>query len=295
MTTQQQLKVVPVAGRIGAEIQGVLLGKDLAPEVFNEIKQALLKYKVVFFKGQTHLDDAEQEAFAGLVGELYAHPTVPVRDNTSSILELDSHSGARANQWHTDVTFVPEVPKYSVLRGVKIPSVGGDTVWANTNTAYEDLPEGLRILADEAWGIHSNEFDYAKLTVYKGASNEELAKKFGNAFAATVYKTKHPVVHVHAETGKRHLLLGNFAQKLVGYSSSESESLISTLQSYVTRLENTVRWQWSEGDVVIWDNLATQHYAVDDYTEQRIVRRVTVGKNVPKNLHGESSELFYKN
>ncbi|MNO50732.1 putative dioxygenase [compost metagenome] len=295
MTTKQQIKVIPVAGRIGAEIQGVLLSHALEPEVFNEIKQALLDYKVVFFKNQNHLDDAGQEAFAKLLGELYAHPTVPVKDNTSSILEIDSHSGARANQWHTDVTFVPEVPKYSVLRGVTIPEVGGDTVWANTNTAYEDLPEGLKKLADESWSIHSNEFDYAKITVEKEKEeNNEVVQKFRSSFASTVFKTKHPVVHVHAETGKKHLLLGNFAQKLFGYSTNESESLIHILQSYVTRLENTVRWQWAEDDVVIWDNLATQHYAIDDYDQQRVVRRVTVGKNVPRSQQGETSELFYK-
>ena len=145
MATQtNQLKVVPVAGRIGAEIQGVKLSGDLDPAVFNEIKQALDKYKVVFFKDQNHLNDASQEAFAKFLGELYAHPTVPVKENSSSIFELDSKKGGKANPWHTDVTFVPEVPKYSILRGVTIPKVGGDTVWANTNTAYEDLPEGLK-------------------------------------------------------------------------------------------------------------------------------------------------------
>lgn len=293
MTTEQQIKVKPVAGRIGAEIEGVKLGANLEPELLEEIKRALHEHKVIFFRGQTHLDDAEQEAFARQLGELYAHPTVPVKNNTNSILELDSHTGARANQWHTDVTFVPEVPKYSVLRGVTIPEVGGDTIWANTNTAYEDLPEGLKRLADASWGIHSNEFDYAKLAAGKlpGADDEQV-QKFRSSFASIVFKTKHPVVHVHEETGKKHLLLGNFAQRLSGHSSWESESLIGTFQSYVTRPENTVRWQWSEGDVAIWDNLATQHYAVDDYTEHRVVRRVTVGKSVPKNLEGESSELL---
>ena len=113
-------------------------------------------------------------------------------------------------------------------------------------------------------------------------------------FESTVYKTKHPVVHVHGETGKKHLLLGGFVGKLEGYTTSESETLFSLFQSYVTRLENTVRWKWTEGDVVIWDNLATQHYAVADYDEHRVVRRVTVGKHVPINQNHESSSLLYK-
>ncbi|WP_349730375.1 TauD/TfdA dioxygenase family protein [Peribacillus frigoritolerans] len=293
-TKTQQLIVVPVAGRIGAEIQGVQLSGDLDLAIFNEIKQALNDHKVVFFKGQSHLDDDSQEAFAKLLGEPYAHPTVPVKDNTNYIFELDSERGAKANHWHTDVTFVPEVPKYSVLRGVTIPDVGGDTVWANTNKAYEDLPEGLKNLADELWAIHTNEYDYAQ---FKPAENidDEVKKKYRDIFESTIYKTRHPVVHVHAETGKRHLLLGGFAGRVEGYTTSESERLLSIFDSYVTRLENTVRWQWSEGDVVIWDNLATQHYAIADYGDQhRVVRRVTVGKDVPVNKENESSKLIIK-
>ncbi|WP_318260856.1 TauD/TfdA dioxygenase family protein [Peribacillus simplex] len=268
--------------------------RGLGFNIFNEIKQALNDHKVIFFKGQNHLDDASQEAFAKLLGEPYAHPTVPVKDNTNYIFELDSERGAKANHWHTDVTFVPEVPKYSVLRGVTIPDVGGDTVWANTNEAYEDLPDGLKKLADGLWAIHTNEYDYAQ---FKPAENidDEVKKKYRDIFESTIYKTRHPVVHVHAETGKRHLLLGGFAGRVEGYTTSESERLLSIFDSYVTRLENTVRWQWSEGDVAIWDNLATQHYAIADYGDQhRVVRRVTVGKDVPVNKENESSRLIIK-
>lgn len=288
-----QVKVIPVAGRIGAEITGVQLSKNLEAAVFNKIKEALDEYKVVFFKGQNHLDDASQEEFASLLGEPYAHPTVPVKENSNYIFELNSDQGAKANHWHTDVTFVPEVPKYSILRGVTIPNVGGDTVWANTNTAYEDLPEGLKKLADELWAIHSNEFDYAQLAV-KNTVQNVASKAYRSVFESTVYKTKQPVVHVHGETGKKHLLLGGFVGKLDGYSTSESEKLYSILQAYVTRLENTVRWKWSEGDVVIWDNLATQHYAIADYKDHRVVRRVTVGKHIPVNENNESSTLISK-
>lgn len=286
-----QIKVIPVAGRIGAEIRGVQLSKNLEPVIFNKIKEVLDEYKVVFIKDQGHLDDASQEEFASLLGEPYAHPTVPVKENSNFIFELDSDQGAKANHWHTDVTFVPEVPKYSILRGVTIPNVGGDTVWANTNTAYEDLPEGLKKLADELWAIHSNEFDYAQLAV-KNTVQNVVSKEYRSVFESTIYKTKQPVVHVHGETGKKHLLLGGFVGKLDGYSTSESEKLFSILQSYVTRLENTVRWKWSEGDIVIWDNLATQHYAIADYEDHRVVRRVTVGKHMPINKNNQSSTLI---
>jgi alpha-ketoglutarate-dependent taurine dioxygenase len=285
MTTQKQVEIIKVAGRIGAEIRGVTLSADLEPAVLEEVKAALKEHKVVFFKDQHHLDDRLHEAFAKKIDELYAHPTVPAKENSAAIFELDSEHGGKANQWHTDVTFVPEVPKYSILRGVTLPSVGGDTVWANTNTAYEDLPEGLQKLAESTWAIHSNKFDYVE-TAYRKVANK--------VFTATIYETRHPIVHIHAETGKKHLLLGSFVRQFEGYTTSESEVLLNIFQAYITRLENTVRWQWNEGDVAIWDNLATQHYAVSDYEEKRVVRRITVGKNIPVSSSDESSTLLIK-
>lgn len=294
VTQTNLIQVIPVAGRIGAEIRGVKLTENIDNNILKEIKEALNQYKVLFFKGQTHLDDTSQEAFARLLGEPYVHPTVPVKDQTNFIFELDSEQGAKANHWHTDVTFVPEVPKYSILRGVTIPEYGGDTVWANTNTAYEELPESLKQLADQLWAVHTNEFDYARVPLANKNDDNKQLNNYRSVFESTIFKTKHPVVHVHEETGKKHLLLGGFVRHLEGFSTSESQKLFNILQDHVTRLENTVRWQWSEGDVVIWDNLATQHYAVADYNQHRVVRRVTVGKSVPVNIHKKESNLLQK-
>jgi alpha-ketoglutarate-dependent sulfate ester dioxygenase len=109
-------------------------------------------------------------------------------------------------------------------------------------------------------------------------------------FTSTVYETEHPIVRVHPETQERSLILGGFLQKLVGYSQADSARLIGILQSHVSRLENTVRWRWTEGDVAIWDNRATQHYAIDDYGNQpRVVRRVTIAGDVPVSVDGRRS------
>ncbi len=280
------LEVVPVAGRIGAEIRGVRLSPDLDQETVDAIQDALLRYKVIFFRGQQHLDDAAQESFAKKFGELYAHPTVPVRQGTDSILELDSsRGGGRANSWHTDITFVDAYPKASILRAVVVPAAGGDTVWANTASAYRDLPDELRNLADRLWALHTNEYDYAAFR-----EESEDVQRHRKIFTSTVYQTEHPVVRVHPETGERHLLLGGFAKKIIGFSSSDSARLLSILQEHIARLENTVRWHWSVGDVVIWDNRATQHYAINDYGNQhRVVRRVTVAGDVPVGVDGRHS------
>ena len=117
-----QLTVHPVAGRIGAEIRGVHLSGDLDKKQIGAIRQALNDHKVIFFRGQQHLNDAGQEAFANLLGKPVAHPTVPVKDGSTYLLEIDSAHGGRANSWHTDVTFVDAYPFASILRAVVLPA-----------------------------------------------------------------------------------------------------------------------------------------------------------------------------
>lgn len=284
------LDIYPVAGRIGAEIRGVKLSGELEADVIEAIQQALVQYKVIFFRGQVHLDDQSQEAFSHLLGEPVAHPTVPVRDGTRYLLELDGAQGQRANSWHTDVTFVDAYPKASILRSVLAPASGGDTVWANTAAAYEELAPELRELADKLWAVHSNEYDYAGSR--PDVSVEKL-ERYRQVFTSTVYETEHPVVRVHPISGEKSLLLGHFVKRLKGYSLADSAHLFNLLQSHVTRLENTVRWRWQSGDVAIWDNRSTQHYAVDDYgTQERIVRRVTLKGEVPVGVHGQRSQTI---
>jgi taurine dioxygenase len=283
------LTVQKVGGRLGAVISGVRLGGGLAPETVAAVRAALLKHKVVFFRGQDHLDEQGHEAFARLLGAPVAHPTVPASDGRYA-LGIDSEHGGRANQWHTDVTFVPAYPAFSILRAVVIPPYGGDTLWANTATAYRNLPEPLRALADTLRAEHTNDYDYA--AVRPGALPEAL-RHHREIFTSTTYRTEHPVVRVHPETGERTLLLGNFVQKIVGLDGRDTRTLLGLFQSHVERPENTVRWRWQVGDVAIWDNRATQHYGVDDSDDhERRLLRVTVDGDVPVGVDGRTSVLL---
>jgi alpha-ketoglutarate-dependent sulfate ester dioxygenase len=292
-SSSTQLEVVPVAGRIGAEIRGVRLSADLDAHTVEAIHSTWLKHKVVFFRNQQHLDESSQEALTGLFGGApVAHPTVPVIPGSRYILELDSKRGERANSWHTDVTFVDAYPRASILRALVIPPSGGDTVWANTAAAYQDLDPTLRELADKLWALHSNEYDYA---ARRPEASEASAQHYREVFTSTVYETEHPLVRVHPETGERTLVLGHFVKKILGLSSHDSAHLFSVFQDHITRLENTVRWRWAVGDVAVWDNRATQHYAVNDYGDQhRVVRRVTVAGDVPVSVDGRRSVLRSK-
>lgn len=287
----EKLTVTQLGGRIGARIDGVHLGPDLGGATLARIREALLRHKVVFFRDQTHLDDDLHVAFAEQMGALTtAHPTV----NTGSarVLTLAANKGMAANSWHTDVTFVDRVPAMSILRGVTIPSYGGTTNWANTAAAYEALPAPLKALVDNLWALHTNEYDYAANSERPEDATHAHSGYNQRDFTSTRFEAEHPVVRVHPETGERALVLGHFVKRFVGLNASESSALFHVLQNRVTKLENTVRWTWREGDVAMWDNRATQHYAVADFDDQpREVRRVTIAGDVPVSVDGRRSVL----
>ena len=292
------LDIRPVTGRIGAEIRGVQLSGDLDAGTVQAIEAALVRHKVIFFRGQQHLDNAEHEAFTALFGDPVAHPTVPVAEGSKYLLDLDSKEGYAASSWHTDVTFVDAYPKGSILRALTVPEAGGDTVWANTETAYEGLPEPLRRLANDLWAIHTNDYDYAAQFGVKADAEDSQRERVNfqkKVFASTIYETEHPVVRVHPVSGQRSLLLGHFVRNFIGLSQADSARLYNVLQDHITKPENTVRWRWEAGDVAFWDNRATQHRAVADFAlQRRTLRRATVSGDVPVGIDGRASRSVRK-
>lgn len=274
-------------GRIGAEVVGLDV-RDVSGALLQELNSALLEHKALIFRGQD-LDDAGQLEFAARFGPLTgAHPTVPAAEGQPQILQVNGDEGIRANNWHTDVTFVHTPPKASTLRGIVVPPYGGNTLIANSATAYADLPEPLRELADRLWAVHTNDYDYVQPQF-----DTEQRQEHRKVFTSTTYRTAHPVVRVHPETGERGLFIGGFAQSVVGLSTRESRAILELLQHYVTRPENVFRVQWQPGDLVIFDNRITQHYAPDDYGDlPRHLRRVTVAGDVPVGVDGRTSYII---
>src|ERR1700751_596824 len=145
------LAVTQLGGRLGARIDGVRLAGDLDAATVDEIREALLRHKVIFFRNQHHLDDGQQQAFAARLGTPIAHPSVQ-HEKAAIITPINSDYG-KANRWHTDVTFVANYPAASVLRAVTLPSYGGSTLWASTPAADEGLPEPPKNLAQELWAL----------------------------------------------------------------------------------------------------------------------------------------------
>lgn len=264
---------------IGARVHGVDLARATDDQV-RALRAALAEYKVLFFADQHDLHPDSQIALGRRLGEVTeSHPVVPgVDENHPEIYELDSNTGGFADIWHTDVTFVRRPPLGSVLRAVVLPPTGGDTQWADLELAYDSLSEPVRRLADQLVAVHDGNREWG----YYLAQRQERTTWEGEEFKALV-PIEHPVVRVHPETGRRSLFVNpGFVSHIAGVSDAESRHLLDLFYAHITKPEHIVRHRWSVGDVVMWDNRSTVHYANRDYGDQRrVMHRITLRGDQP--------------
>ncbi|RBY74928.1 taurine dioxygenase [Blastococcus sp. TF02-09] len=264
---------------IGARVHGVDLARATDDQV-RDLRAALARYKVLFFSGQHDLHPDSQIALGRRLGEVTeSHPVVPgVDENHPEIYELDSNTGGFADIWHTDVTFVRRPPLGSILRAVVLPPTGGDTQWADLELAYDSLSEPVRRVADQLVAVHDGTREWG----YYLAQRQERTQWEGEEFTALV-PIEHPVVRVHPETGRRSLFVNpGFVSHIAGVSDAESRHLLDLFYAHITKPEHIVRHRWSVGDVVLWDNRSTVHYANRDYGNQRrVMHRITLRGDQP--------------
>ncbi|OPC76727.1 taurine dioxygenase [Embleya scabrispora] len=292
-TGTPELRVRPVAGYIGADVDGVDLAADLAPATIAALRTALLAHKVLFFRDQ-HLGHAEHVAFAGRFGPLIERPrpqngngleAYPQVWTISPQADVDRYgfdheelyrSRRRSGicGWHTDLTTAANPPALSVLRAETVPDRGGDTHWVNLVTAHDHLSDELKAFAARLRAEHTFFAGYHMFPEDpRDRSILELVNKDPQAAI-------HPVVRVHPETGE-HVLFVNPARvnRIIGLSPAESRHVLDLLFAQATRPEYTVRLRWESGTVAMWDNRATAHQGPGDLAhigQPRVMHRVTV-------------------
>ena len=265
---------LPITGTFGAEVEGGML-RDLTDA--SAINALLCEHLVLVFRGQ-HLTHAEQSTVARLMGEVTpAHPVVPGHPDFPEILELDANQGGKNARWHTDVTFVPTPPAASLLVADAVPPFGGDTQWSDARTAYATLHVALREAIDQLEAVHR----IAPLAYWGEPFDSALGRNDAQKLlddAAKVPPVLHPMVRIHPVTGRRSIFVNpGFTTHIAGLSRIESDHLLQLLYAHLAQPELTLRHRWQLGDVVMWDNRATLHYAVDDYgTVDRRMRRITL-------------------
>ncbi|MFF0384466.1 TauD/TfdA dioxygenase family protein [Streptomyces sp. NPDC004286] len=275
-----RLPLTELGPNIGAEIDGIELA-HLDDDGVLALREALVRHKVLFVRGQHRLDDAGQIELGRRLGEVtVGHPVHDSGDVAPEVYSLDSQDNGFADVWHTDVTFVPRPPAISVLRAVVLPPTGGDTNWADSHAAYESLSPGLRAHIDTLTAVHdgSREFGYYLAQRRQGKGNLWEGEVF-----TQLTPVEHPVVRVHPESGRKGLFVNpGFTSHIVGVSEHESRGLLDILYAHLTKPEHVVRHRWQPGDVALWDNRSTSHYANRDYGDQhRVMHRITLRGDIP--------------
>ncbi len=269
-TTATGFQVEPLTGAIGAELIGVQLGAAAHDDaLFAEIRALLLKHKVLFLRGQT-MSRAEHVAFARRFGELEDHPIAGSDPEHPGLVRIYKSPEAPVdryeNAWHTDATWREKPPMGCVLRCVQCPPVGGDTMWANMALAYENLPQHIKNQIAPLRARHSIEASFGAAMPIE----QRLALK------ARFPDAEHPVVRTHPETGEKTLFVNGFTTHFTNFHTPANvrfgqdgnpgaSDLLRYLIMQACIPEYQVRWRWKPDSVAIWDNRATQHYAVMDY------------------------------
>jgi alpha-ketoglutarate-dependent taurine dioxygenase len=287
------IDVRPMAGHIGAEILGADLSTELDDTTVAEIRAALLRWKVVFFRDQD-ITQAQHIAFGRRFGEVTpAHPTLPAAfPEYPEILllgkgnEFMSDGPRIESRWHTDVTFVPNPPMASILRGIVVPPYGGDTQWTNLVAAYEQLSPEVQSFVDGLHAVHHN-----VLPLSRGEMPSGLAKKF----ASSDLRAVHPVVRVHPETGEKAIFVNpNFTSHIVELSRQEGRHVLAMLYEHMTNPSFTVRFRWQPGSIAFWDNRATSHLVPTDVPAgfERSMQRITLAGDVPIGPDGSTSHAL---
>ncbi|MBN6041299.1 TauD/TfdA family dioxygenase [Amycolatopsis sp. 195334CR] len=252
--------VTPISGALGAEVRGVPL-TSLSDADFAAVRELLLTHLVLFFPDAAGLTPEAHKAFGRRFGELEVHPFLPKLDGHEELVVLDSDQGAKADVWHTDVTFSQSPPIASILQLVECPPAGGDTMWSNQYLAYEALSAPMRDLLDGLSAVHVFEHP-------NGSFRSEA---------------EHPVVRTHPETGRRSLYVNRmFTRRIPQLTPTESDALLGYLFGVSESPQRVCRYRWTPGAIALWDNRATQHYAVNDYTGRRVGQRATILGDKPE-------------
>jgi alpha-ketoglutarate-dependent taurine dioxygenase len=270
--------------RLGPGFGANVHGLDLATaddDAIAAVRQALTAHRCSSSRGQ-RLDPDSQVALGNRMGRLtVSHPVVPGLDEAhAEIYALDSADNGFADVWHTDVTFVKRPPLGSILRAVTLPPHGGDTNWADLELAFASLSAPVQRLAEQLTAVHdgTREFGYYLAQRRQGEGSLWEGERYRR-----LEPVEHPVVRVHPETGRRSLFVNpGFTSHIVGVSDAESRHLLDLFYAHVTRPEHIVRHRWQPGDVAMWDNRATVHYANRDYGDaRRVMHRITLRGDEP--------------
>ncbi|MDP3139871.1 MAG: TauD/TfdA family dioxygenase [Burkholderiaceae bacterium] len=277
----RHIGVRPIAGALGAEISGVNLAQPLSNEVFAEVRRAFFENLVVMFRDQVLTED-QQCDFAERFGPLTKSAGLKADSRVFMVTKAAQDKGRNVGgHWHADGTQAERVPMASVLYAMEVPPYGGDTMFCNLYAAYDMLSPGMKKLAESLVVVHAGTMGYGG----KGHVAQDFIDKNKHIydFEAGRIDNEHPLVVVIPETGRKVLYAPSpMAFYFRDMSVEDSAPLINYFQAIAEKAENTCRFSWTKGSVLMWDNRATYHFAINDYHGMaRTMRRVQIEGNRP--------------
>ena len=274
------MEIKLLSGALGAEVSGINL-KDSSVENWNKINILLLEHKALFFRDQS-ITSEEQINLAELFGPLERHIYVKGREKYPEILRIIKEPDEKrqwGETWHTDVSYNPKPTKVIILKSLKVPPVGGDTMFSNMEIAYETLDNKIKNKIKDKKATHSSLGAAAFTRDYKAMQGNGNLEEYSNA---------HPMVRTHPETGKKILYVNSmYTKKILDLEENESEDILSEIFKHQERLDFTCRFKWTENAVAIWDNRSTLHQGLTDFFpgrglgHERIMDRIAVEGDQP--------------
>ena len=293
---KSSLKVEPLTGVLGAQVSEIDLKSDLDKEMIALLRENICEFEVLVIPNQ-NLTPKEQVEFSHLLGPYSPVPFVkPIDENAEVIKVVKEKTEPEAfnfgGVWHSDFSFLPVPPAFTILYAIDVPPTGGDTVWASTTTAYSQLDTKTQTLLNGMIGIHSASASYSP-------DQQELHSQLSNMTIETSDEAEatqgHPLVCKHPETGKPSLFFNpTYVRGLKGpelKTQEEEENLMKWLNQWTTGIQFTFRHRWSPGDLVIWDNRSTQHIALNDYKgARRELNRTTASDSLAPSPYQNGTE-----
>ena len=274
------MEIQITSGALGAEINDFELN-SVSEENFKSINDLLLEHKVIFFRDQ-NLSSEKQIYLGTLFGPIEEHAYVKgIKEypQITRIIKAPNENNQWGEGWHTDVSYNVEPTKAVILKSVKIPPVGGDTVFANMELAFETLDDEIKKIIKDKKAIHSS---IGSEFFVKNYSKMESNGNYGE------YSNEHPIIRTHPETGKKILFVNwTYTKKIIGIPKDESDDLLEKIFKHQERLDLSCRFKWTENAVAIWDNRSVQHYAIADFYPgrglgyERIMDRIAIMGDQP--------------
>ena len=271
------MEIERITPALGAVLSGIDISDTPSDAVVEMLYRALIDHQVIFMRG-TEISPTAHLALAQAFGDVdEPHPLYPHVAGFARIVKLENDSGAPpdTNSWHTDLTFKAQQPFASILLARTVPEVGGDTMWSSCYAAYDRLPDGMKRDLEGLDAIHDmGDFRNTFGTDSQTASAKERLDAAVGRFGHMV----RPLIGTHPVTGRKLLNFNEaFVTHIQGLPTTEAGEMKAWRSSHMNTPEDQMRWRWRAGDMAMWDNRCTMHYAVADYLPQyRCMNRVTV-------------------